>query len=126
MTKKELRVRGLRLHEEPIADRHNKFVINEEGDWFLPFEDHANTPPLAEILIGVLRIDPSDEEGVAEVDARLQDERVLLGYVSGEVRNISVHSLPDSHDVVRRRLMEVVGTKLSDAVRMGTQTEVRG
>ncbi len=53
---KELRVRGLRLHEEPVAGRHNKFVITEEGAWFLPFEDHANTPPLAEILVEVLRI----------------------------------------------------------------------
>ncbi len=123
---KELRVRGLRLHEEPVAGRHNKFVITEEGAWFLPFEDHANTPPLAEIIVGVLRIDPSDEEVVAEVDARLQDGRVRLGYVSGEGRNISVHSLPDSHDVVRRKLTEVFGTKFSDAVRMGTQIEVRG
>lgn len=57
----------------------------------------------------------------------MEDRRILLGYVSREGRDISVHSPPDAHDVpVRRRLTEVFGTKLWDAGKMGTQTEARG
>ncbi len=79
------------------------------------------------VLVRVLRIDLADEEFVAEVNAKLEHGRILVGYVSREGRDISVHSPPDSHDVpVRRRLTEVFGTKLWDAVKMGTQTEARG
>ncbi len=92
----------------------------------MPFEDNTSAPPLVEILVQVLRIDLADEE----VDARLEDGRILLGYyASREGRDISVHSLPESHDVpvpVRKRLKEVFGTELSDAVKMDTQIEVQG
>ncbi len=49
--------------------------------------------------------DFSDEEAVAEMNAKLEDDRILLGYVSGEGRGISVHALTNGHDTpVRSRL----------------------
>lgn len=115
-----------RLQEVPIPGRQNKFVITENEVWFLPIEDNVSATLLAEILVQVLRIDLSDEEAVAEVDAKLEDGRILLGYVSREGRGIFAHSLPGSHNVsARRRLKEIFGTELSDAGKMGTQIEVR-
>ena len=116
-----------RLHEVPLPGKENKFVITETEAWFVPFEDNSSAPLLAEILVLVLHIDLADEEAVAEVGAKLEDGRILLGYISGEGRDISVHLLPGSHDVaVRSRLREVFGANLGDAVEMGTQTKVRG
>src|SRR5215213_8949307 len=97
-----------RLHEHPVPGRKNKFVITEGEAWFLPFEDNTSVPSLGEILAEVLGIDLSDEEAVAEADAKLEDGRVLLGYVSADGRDVSVHSLPDPQNMtVRRRLAEV-------------------
>lgn len=38
---KERIVRGLRLHEQPVSGRHDKFAITEEEAWFLPFEGNT-------------------------------------------------------------------------------------
>jgi hypothetical protein len=44
------------------------------------------------------------------VNAKLEHGRIIVGYVSREGRDISVHSLPGSHNVsVRRRLQEIFG-----------------
>ncbi len=115
------------LREVPLPGRENKFVIKDDEAWFLAFEDDASVPPLVEILVRVLDIDLADEGVVSEVDAKLEDGRILLGYVSEDGKDVSVRSLPERHDLpVRKRLTEVFGTKIGEAVKMGAQTEVRG
>ncbi len=94
----------------------------------LPFEDNTSAPPLVGILVQLFRLDFAPEEAVAEVDAGLEDGRILLGYhPSREGRDISVDSLPGSRNVpARGRRKEIFDTELSDAGKMGTQAEVRG
>ncbi len=109
-----------------MPGRKDKFVITDDEAWFLAFEDDLSVSPLVEILVRVFGIDLADEGVVSEVDAKLEDGRILLGYISEDGKDISVHSLPASHNVsVRRRLKEIFGTKLWDAVKLGTQMERR-
>ncbi len=123
----ERTVGGHNLREVPFPGRKTKFMITDDEAWFLAFEDDASVPPLVEILVRVLDIDLADEGVVSEVDAKLEDGRILLGYVSEDGKDVSVRSLPERHDLpVRKRLTEVFGTKIGEAVKMGAQTEVRG
>ncbi len=123
----EQMVGGHKLREVPFPGRKTKFMITDDEAWFLAFEDDASVPPLVEILVRVLGIDLADEGVVSEVDAKLEDGRILLGYVSEDGKDVFVRSLPDPHDVpVRRRLAEAFGTRFQEAVRMGTQMERRG
>lgn len=120
-------INGHKLYRAPLAGRENKFVITENEAWFLAYEDNANAPRLSEILAWMLRINLSDGEAVAEVDTKLEDGRILLGYVSREGNEVSVHLPPDSRDAsVYRRLEEVFGTGFLVAVKIGTQAEVPG
>lgn len=110
-----------------MPGRKNKFVITGDEAWFLAFEDGSSVPSLVEILVRVLGVDLADEGVVSGVDAKLEDGRILLGYVSEDGKDVSVHSLPERQGLpVRRRLTEVFGTKIGEAVKMGARTEVRG
>ncbi len=88
----------------------SKFVVTEAEAWFLPLEEGEATPtPLAEMLLAVLDGDLEDEEFVDDADARLEDGRLLLGYVreSGEVE---IHSLLDAPGpAARARIRDVFG-----------------
>lgn len=45
----------LKLFESPVAHYHeNRFVITEEGAWFVPYRREFDWPPMAEILAAVL------------------------------------------------------------------------
>ncbi|MDP9437658.1 MAG: hypothetical protein M3P49_02780 [Actinomycetota bacterium] len=105
MAKEERRVRGIRLHEEPVAGRNNKFVITEEGAWFLPFEDNTRAPTLAEMLAEIVELE--DEQ----VEHRFEDGRILVGYVAGETREVTIDNWPlepgGDDEAVKRRMKEI-------------------
>ena len=106
---REIVVRGRRLLTGPTAGVTNKFVITEAEAWFLPFEDNTQAPRLCEMLVAVLGKAFDNEEFSDELDARLEDGRLLLGYVreSGEVEIHSLVSAPGP--AARARIREVFG-----------------
>ncbi len=112
MTEKERWIEGQRLRREPIAGRHNKFVINEDGAWFLPFEEGEVVPTFAELLLAIFGEKLEDEGFVEDADARLEDGRLLLGYLreSGEVEIHSLLAAPSP--AVRAKLREVLGSEV--------------
>lgn len=99
---------GMKLHEQPVLDAHNKFVITEDKTWFLPFEDNATAPTLGEILAAV--VDLSNPAIENSYDQKIEDGLVFLGYVDKETREVSIH-LPDKplNEDMRVRLDEVFG-----------------
>ncbi len=110
---REVLVRGRRLLSGPTPGVTNKFVITEAEAWFLPLEEGEATPPtLAEMLLAVLDGDLEDDGFVEEVDARLEDGRLLLGYVreSGEVEIHSLVGAPNS--AMRARIRDVFGCEV--------------
>lgn len=101
-------VKGMILHEQPVLEAHNKFVITEDKAWFLPFEDNAVAPTLGEIIAAV--VDLSDPEIQSSYDQRIEDGLVFLGYVDKETRIVSIH-VPDEplREDMRVRLDQVFG-----------------
>lgn len=102
-----------RLQEAPIPCRENKFVITDTEVWFLPLEEGETDPPLlAEVLLAVFGDQLDDEAFVEELDARLEDGRMLLGYVL-KCGSVEVHSLVDDPSpAVRARLRELFGREV--------------
>ncbi|MDP9477985.1 MAG: hypothetical protein M3R38_20270 [Actinomycetota bacterium] len=107
---KEILVRGRRLLSGPTPGVTNKFVITEAEAWFLPLEKGEVAPPtLAEMLLAIFGEALEDEEFVDDADARLEDGRLLLGYMR-EGGAIEIHSLLDAPDpAARARIREVFG-----------------
>lgn len=107
---REILVRGRRLLSGPTPGVANKFFVTEAEAWFLPLEEgEATPPPLAEMLLAVLDGDLEDEGFVDDADARLEDGRLLLGYVR-EGGAIEIHSLVTAPGpAARARIREVFG-----------------
>ncbi len=107
---REILVRGRRLSGGPKPGVTNKFVITEAEAWFLPLvEGEAAPPPLAEMLLAIFGEALEDEEFVDDADARLEDGRLLLGYMR-EAGAIEIHSLLDAPGpAARARIREVFG-----------------
>ncbi|MDP9439216.1 MAG: hypothetical protein M3P49_10795 [Actinomycetota bacterium] len=124
-------VGGLRLHKEPVVGGQNKFVITEDEAWFLPFEDNTQAPRLYEMLMAIFGEALDDEEFSDELDARLEDGSLLLGYVR-EGGAIEIHSLLDAPGpAAHARIREVFGREFGmvgddpadEGVRLGPEGE---
>ncbi len=106
---REILVRGRGLLNGPTPGVTNKFVVTEAEAWFLPLEDNTQAPTLYEMLVAIFGEALEDEEFSDELDAQLEDGRLLLGYVreSGEVE---IHSLLDAPGpAARARIRDVFG-----------------
>ncbi len=83
-------------------------MITEDQVWFLAMEDKSQLK-FAEILPEIF--DFSSEEAMDLVDAKFEDGRILLGYVTKETGEVEVHSWPIAPDsdseVVKRRMREI-------------------
>ena len=45
----------MKLFDRPVAHYHeNRFVIAEDGAWFVPYRRELDWPPMADILAAVL------------------------------------------------------------------------
>lgn len=112
---REILVQGRRLLSSPAPRVTNKFVITESEAWFLPLEEgEAAPPPLAKMLRAVFGDQFDDEDFVEELDAQLEDGRMLLGYVQ-KGGKVKVHPLMDAPSPsVRARLREVFGREVEE------------
>ncbi len=110
---REVLVRGRKLLSGPTPGVTNKFVITEAEAWFLPLGEGEATPPtLAEMLLAVLDGDLEDDGFVEEVDARLEDGRLLLGYMR-ETGEVEIHSLVAApNPAARARIRDVFGPEV--------------
>jgi len=106
---REILVRGRRLLGSPVPGVTNKFVITEAEAWFLLLEEGETAPPpLAEVVQVVLGENFHDED----LDAKVDDGRVMLGYVR-EGGEVEVHTLLDEPSpAVRAKLREVFGREV--------------
>lgn len=103
----ELCRRGLR---EGSASGDEKFVITESEAWFFPLkESETDVPMLHEILLAITGLDAEDDAHMEDADAKLEDERWLLGYKHADGQ-VEIHTTADLQSpVVRARLREVFG-----------------
>lgn len=103
----EMRIGESVMRSEPKRNATNKFVITESGAWFVPVEE--GVPSLAEMLREIFGESLDAGEFAAKLDEKLEDGRVILGYVrkSGEVEIHSPLFVP--HPKALRRLKEVFG-----------------
>lgn len=96
------------MHREWDRSERSKFVITGEEAWFVTVCRGGDAPRLGEMLLVVTGVDLSDDAAVREVDEKLEDGEVLLGYVSGKV--VEIHSsLAAPYPSVLARLKEVFG-----------------
>ncbi len=106
---REILVRGRGLLNGPTPGVTNKFVVTEAEAWFLPLEDNTQAPTLYEMLVAIFGEALEDEKFVDDADARLEDGRLLLGYMR-ESGAIEIHSLLDAPGpAARARIREVFG-----------------
>lgn len=93
------------LSRDLVPGKENKFVIIEDEAWFLPFENNDKAPRLIDILRAVTYEDFDDDQVVQAMEAQMENGVIIMGYVSKETGDVSIH-LPDVIDseIVRRRL----------------------
>ena len=93
----------MELHNKPINDVENKFVITEDRAYFLPCEDRVEAPQFIEILGEIFDLDGPEYE---EVDQKLSGRRITLGYYDPS-KGIEVHLPLEPNDYVQKRIEEV-------------------
>lgn len=95
------------MRREPERNAPNKFVVAEREAWFMPVEE--GVPSLAEMLRAIFGKKLDDGAFAAKLDEKLEDGRVILGYVRvyGEVEVHSPLFAPQPRAL--RRLKEVFG-----------------
>ena len=94
----------MELHNKPANDVENKFVINEERAYFLPCQDRAEAPQFIEILGEIFDLDGPAYE---EVDQKLSEGKIILGYYDPSSEEVDVHLPLEINDHVQNRLREV-------------------
>ena len=94
----------MELQNQPVENIENKFVITEERVYFLPCQDRAETPQFIEILGDTFNLDGPEYE---EVEEKLSEGRIILGYYDPSTEEIDVHLPLEPNDYVQKRINEV-------------------
>ena len=98
----------VKLFERPVAHYHeNRFVITEDGTWFVPYRRGLDRPTARDILAAIFDLDdPAVHESV---DKMLDDGLIVIGSyfpVSGEI----IVQVPlEPSEYIRSRIEEVFG-----------------
>ena len=95
----------MELHNKPVEDVENKFVITEERAYFLPCEDRTEVAQFIEILREIYYLD--DSRVFEEVDGKIDLGRIILGYYDPSTQEIDVHVPLEINEYVEKRLKEV-------------------
>ena len=96
----------MELHNKSIDDAQNKFVITEERAYFLPCQDRSEAPQFIEVLGKIFDLDGPEYE---EVDQKLSEGRIILGYYDPSSEVIEVHLPLEPNDYVQQKVNEVFG-----------------
>ena len=95
----------MELHERPVEHVENKFMITVDRAYFLPCLDKAEAPQLIEILGEVF--DLEDPEISHELEEKLSEGRIVLGYYDPSAEEIEIHLPLEANEFVEKRLEEV-------------------
>ena len=94
----------MELHNKPMKQVENKFVITEERAYFPPCEDRDEAPRFIEILEEIFDLDGPEYE---EVEEKLSEGRIILGYYEPSSGGIEIHLPLESNDYVEKRIKEI-------------------
>jgi hypothetical protein len=97
----------LRTYKQPVEGYENKFIITEEESYFVPYVDKGNAPRMIEILGEIFDLD--DPKVHDEVDGKLLEGSVILGYYDPSNKEIAIHTPLETSEYVEKRLKEIFG-----------------
>ena len=95
----------MRIYKQPVEDYENKFIITEAESYFVPFVNKSEAPRMIEILREIFDLD--DPKVHDEVDDKLLEGRIILGYYDPSNKEIAIHTPLDTSEYVEKRLKEV-------------------
>jgi hypothetical protein len=97
----------LRIYKQPVEGYQNKFIITEAESYFVPYEGKSDAPRIIEILGGIF--DLEDATVHEEVDNKLLEGRMILGYYDPSSKEMDIHTPLETSDYIEKRLKEVFG-----------------
>jgi len=96
----------MRFFERPVAYYHeNRFIITEDGAWFVPYGRELDWPPIADILAAIFDLD--DPEVVEDLDRTFLEGRMIFGYYYPKTNSIKIDFPEVWGGYVERRIEEV-------------------
>jgi hypothetical protein len=75
-------------YDEHTDNKFNKFVITEDGAFFVPYLNRVEAPPFKEILGEIFDLD--NPEVFREVDGKLDEGRIILGHSNPYNKEVDV------------------------------------
>ena len=97
----------MELHDKPIEQVENKFVITEEKVYFLPCSNREETPWFTEIVKEIFDLD--DPEVSRRVEERVSQGKIIMGYYDPSTEEIEVHLPLEPNDYIKNRINVVFG-----------------
>ncbi len=97
----------LRLYEEPLYHCENKFVITEDHAYFVPVIRSLDGPSMVDILARIF--DLEDEGVVQEVEEKLSEGKLILGYFDPSRSEVIVHGHGNTSGYLVKRIEDVFG-----------------
>ena len=98
----------MRIYKQPVEGYQNKFIITEAESYFVPYIDKDEAPRMIEILGEIFDLD--DPKVHEEVDDKLPEGRIILGYYDPSNKEMDIHTPLDTSEHVKKRLKEVYGS----------------
>jgi hypothetical protein len=95
----------MRIYEQPLDGYEQKFVVTEDGAYFVPYYRSTDAPRMIEILGEIFDLDNPDV--VRDIDGRLFGGRIILGYYYPYTKEVIIHSPLETSDYVQKRMKEV-------------------
>ena len=96
----------MRLFERPVAYYHeNRFVITEDGAWFVPYRRELDWPPAIDILAAIFDLDDPDVH--EDVDNKLSEGLIIIGSYFPSSGEVIVQVPLEPSEYTRGRIGEV-------------------
>ena len=96
----------MKLFERPVAHYHeNRFVITEDGAWFVPYRKELDRPVAIDILAAIFDLDdPAVHE---DVDNKLSEGLIIIGSYFPSSGEVIVQVPLEPSEYTRGRIGEV-------------------
>jgi hypothetical protein len=96
----------LKLFERPVTYYHeNRFVITEDGAWFVPYRRELDWPPARDILASIFDL---DDPAVHEcVDNMLDGGLLIIGSYFPSSGEVIVQVPLEPNEYVQKKIEEV-------------------
>ncbi len=94
----------MEIYDYFIRNHRNKFVVTEDGAYFVPCSIGNAVPPFADILAEVF--DLGNPEVVKTLDEKFNSGTLILGYLEADGK-LDIHLPSEQNEYVQKRLEEV-------------------